>query len=1460
MASTDQTVRVFISSTFRDMNAERDHLVTVVFPELRERVEWLGLEFFDVDLRWGVPAKDANGETANSWEYCRQWIDRVEPFFVCMLGQRYGWEPEAEQLKDPADRQRQQDCRRSITDMEVRHGVLETNLRRRSYFYLRAGEAPASASDYVDPSALLVKLEQLKNEIRSCGRPVRSYPCRWTGEGFAEMEQFGRLVLDDLWSGVLRDQRFVSKEIWRQALGADPDTDPLYTDESQPVPSELWKKIVALAKPEPKNPLDAEREQMDAFATSRLRWFHGRTHEIQQLNEFINTSADDAPRLAVVAAVPGQGKSALLAKLHQQLQNPPHFVIAHFVGATERSASAHALVQRLLDELDRGGIAWPTEQQEGQEPKRDFSTLCLRLAMRLGDYAGERRVVILLDALNQLSDGLDLQWLPYRLGPSVRMIVSCVEDASKNADSPEQRVLRALNARRPAPLRVPLGPLTEADVRTIVVAYLEEYCKVLDTAQVDAICALPQARNPLYLLVMLGELRTMGGNDMNRIVGELIASMPQDHPDTVSLFRWVLQRLEVFGEEAVQWWCLYLAYGRIGMSSQELAGLLARKLGSDAAATALLIERGLRRYLLRRGPQFDFFHGQLWQAVFEQYGSQVEPANVHSDIATYFRDLADPQRSQSWKGGGPRPFLEIVFHLARAERLDELYATLCDLRFVEARCRHRQVFELIADYQLAQEHLPEAQEELRKERARQARLDRWTEEIVAYSHQWSERRDRIARGEVVSEPEPHLPPPPATCRLGTGEVIEAECKRIIEYPTELDRIKAFGGFVQQECYPLIEFGTRPGFVVQHAFNHAPRGPVHEAAAPVLPAVSGPLLMRHWFAKDEYNPRPTLLKTLDGHTSFVMSVSVTQDGRRAVSGSADQTVQVWDLETGSCLRVLKGHAGAVNSVSVTADGSCAVSGSGTKPGDDNTVRVWGLEEGVCLRVLEGHTDAVFAVCVTPDGRYAVSGSWDRTLRVWDLKMGACLHVLKGHLSSVWSVSVTPDGRRAVSGSVDKTLRVWDLETGACLQVLKGHTGGVKAVAVTPDGRCAVSASRDETLRVWNLETASCSRVLEGHKKETVSISVTPDGQYAVSAGLGFLRVWDLETGECKSILEGHLPAASVAVIPGGRYAISASYDSTLRLWNLNARPVVRAIGSHADEVRSVSLSPDGLRAITGSRDKTLRVWDVETGTCLRMLEGHTGMVTSVCFTPDGRRAVSASIDKTLRVWDLETTASPRVFEGHKYGVRKVVLTPDGRRAVSASQDKTLRVWEIETGTCLRVFEGHTDSIDGVCIMPDGLHVISASWDKTLRVWDLETGACLRVLDGYKGWVGNVIVIPNSRRVISTGYGGKVRVWDIDSGSCVHVFDGHKATEWSMDMTKDGQHLITTGMDRTLRIFDLETGASVAVEHLPSGASAVATSSELGRMVLGTPDGDIIQFESCDVAGSSAITDDPASVLP
>ena len=197
-----------------------------------------------------------------------------------------------------------------------------------------------------------------------------------------------------------------------------------------------------------------------------------------------------------------------------------------------------------------------------------------------------------------------------------------------------------------------------------------------------------------------------------------------------------------------------------------------------------------------------------------------------------------------------------------------------------------------------------------------------------------------------------------------------------------------------------------------------------------------------------SPRRTLLS----HEDRVETVAVTADGRRAVSGSVDNTLRVWDLDTGACTAVLEGHQGEVMGVTVTTDGRRAVSGSA-----DRTVRVWDLDTGACTAVFARHGGAVAGVAVTTDGRRAVSGSADRTLRVWDLDTGACTAVLEGHQGEVTGVAVTVDGRRAVSGSFDNTLRVWDLDTGACTAVLEGHQGEVTGVAVTVDGRRAVSAS-------------------------------------------------------------------------------------------------------------------------------------------------------------------------------------------------------------------------------------------------------------------------------------------------------------------------------------------------------------------------------------------------------------------
>jgi WD40 repeat protein len=196
------------------------------------------------------------------------------------------------------------------------------------------------------------------------------------------------------------------------------------------------------------------------------------------------------------------------------------------------------------------------------------------------------------------------------------------------------------------------------------------------------------------------------------------------------------------------------------------------------------------------------------------------------------------------------------------------------------------------------------------------------------------------------------------------------------------------------------------------------------------------------------PGGPLIRTLEGHTTSVWAVAVTPDGLRAVSGSTDRTLRLWDLESGQTTRTLEGHANNVSAVAVTPDGLRAVSASA-----DRTLRLWNLENGQTLRTLVGHTNWVTAVSITPHGHRAISVSNDATLRLCDLETGQTVHTLKGHTGSVSAVAVTPDSRRALSASQDQTVRLWELESGKEIATFTGESE-MNRCAIAPDGQTII----------------------------------------------------------------------------------------------------------------------------------------------------------------------------------------------------------------------------------------------------------------------------------------------------------------------------------------------------------------------------------------------------------------------
>ena len=144
-----------------------------------------------------------------------------------------------------------------------------------------------------------------------------------------------------------------------------------------------------------------------------------------------------------------------------------------------------------------------------------------------------------------------------------------------------------------------------------------------------------------------------------------------------------------------------------------------------------------------------------------------------------------------------------------------------------------------------------------------------------------------------------------------------------------------------------------------------------------------------------------LQTLEGHNGRVYSVIFSPDGRRLASSSRDNTVQIWDAETGTLQHTLEGHTGWVNSVIFSPDGQQLVSGS-----RDNTIRIWDAETGTLQQTLEGHTDSVRSVIFSPDGRRLASGSRDNTICIWDDKTGALQQTLEIG-TSLTELSFSPD---------------------------------------------------------------------------------------------------------------------------------------------------------------------------------------------------------------------------------------------------------------------------------------------------------------------------------------------------------------------------------------------------------------------------------------------------------------------
>jgi WD40 repeat protein len=277
---------------------------------------------------------------------------------------------------------------------------------------------------------------------------------------------------------------------------------------------------------------------------------------------------------------------------------------------------------------------------------------------------------------------------------------------------------------------------------------------------------------------------------------------------------------------------------------------------------------------------------------------------------------------------------------------------------------------------------------------------------------------------------------------------------------------------------------------------------------------------------------------------------------------------------------------------------------------------------------------------------------------------------------------------------------------------------------------------------------------------------------------------------------------LAATSAGDASLARVAGENLAAWRTRY-PSLRAVFSHAGEVKRAVFSPDGKTVLTASVDRKAQLWDAATSSPLGQPLQHQGVVWFAAFSPDGKKALTTSLSGEVRLWDARTGALLYDLSGHQGAVLRGVFSRDGNILVTGGDDRVPRIWSVADGRLLRSLEVHTDRIVSVAVASDGRTVMTGSSDGTARFWNADTGQPLGRPMRHDDRISDVKFSPGGRVAVTASDDHTARIWDVPSGSLRHRLELEGAVE-TVSFSPDGSTLVTAGADRSARLWDVAAG--------------------------------------------------------